>query len=711
MRLMLVGTGPDRLSKSCLRAIVSGCITALALFCSTVCFAEGLPGELKSPPVVAQPNIVLIVLDDLDLFDVGVYGSPDIQTPAIDRLATQGMRFDRFYSAAPVCSPSRTAMLTGEYPAHFGVKRAILDRSWRGIPSQAPTLAEVLSEMGYRTGHFGKWHVGNKKSEFLPTNMGFDVSARLITDAGLNYRNFTLSQNDQELVTYDSGEFLTDELTDQALRFIDQRVPASKIQPFFVNLWYLAPHRPLDQLPEDYDNSETDYCLRKQRDDDSCDSLRGNLAALITHADRQIARVFAKIDASPELRDNTMIVVVSDNGGTKKTHNTRILPTRPISGFKGSMGEGALRVPMIIRWPGRVRAASVEQAMLTGIDLFPTLADIAGADISALDVPGKSFRELLTRDGENSFRLTSDLLNRKAHKRLMVWEGKADNDRFTNASGVYNTYAVVDDPYKLVFSPARNVEDPDQTYLYNLDEDPLERANLLGAGRNASWWSRALTWAGLGDANSDPKYSHLAARLQSQYQRWRGTHGDIPYELVLGEGAVKQDRDLLEFSGGYATIARDTRFDFNDGDFTFSAVVEPLAMNKVGVIATKVGSWELRQELEELVLVVLDGKTKAQLRLSAPWGGDGAKRVTFTVFGWRDSASDVKLYVDGLRVAESSAVNGVDRVRSQDEPGKPMIYLGSDAIGAEPFIGTMTMPKMSTLSHYPYEVFLDHAAH
>lgn len=136
-----------------------------------------------------QPNIVFVMLDDMDLWDVGAYGSPDIVTETMDSLAAEGMRFTQYYAAGPVCSPTRTSLLTGHAPARYGVKRAVSDLSYRGIPGNVVTLGEVLRSAGYHTAHIGKWHVGSRKPQFAPTAKGFDESVRVVWEQWHPLRN------------------------------------------------------------------------------------------------------------------------------------------------------------------------------------------------------------------------------------------------------------------------------------------------------------------------------------------------------------------------------------------------------------------------------------------------------------------------------------------------------------------------------------------
>jgi arylsulfatase A-like enzyme len=671
----------------------------------------GLSGALADTTTQKHPNIIFILLDDLDYADVGVYGSPDISTPTLDEFAGEGMRFDHYYVNAPVCSPSRTSLLTGRHPAHFGVKRAILDRSFRGIPAGTPTIAELLKQAGYRTAHIGKWHLGANKPEFLPTAKGFDHSVRLDTGKGLGYSKFRLSVDDAEPQESVEGDYLTRILTDRAIDFISEAAAGSEGQPFFLNLWYLAPHKPLFDLPPDFDNGKTGYCLRSDQQDSNCDSLRGNYAALVGYVDSQISRILQVLDEKPGLKDNTLVIISSDNGGERATHNQAILPQRPVSGFKGSVKEGALRVPMMVKWPGVVIENTVNASVISGVDLLPTVAELAGVELSESGLAGDSFLDTLKTG------------NTRSLAKLLVWENKFANKAFSNDSGVFNTYAVRSGDWKLVMIPATRRGEQNALALYNLENDPGETSNLLAPRAKPLYeidvMGYRLAVNGGKEASSGSQanqYRLVVDDLQRQYFDWRREQGDIAYQPVLSGSGVTLDGATLAFSGGAATVARDTRLDFHDGDFSFAARINPESTDGISMVAEKPGSWRLLIERGSLKLVMYEhgatpGEANPGLVLQVPVQADSEQHIAFTVFGWRDTASTVRLYLDGKLVDESGSGNGIDSVQSRDVAGEPMLWIGNNSENSMPFQGTVSLPRLSVLSFYPAEILWDFVAH
>ncbi len=200
----------------------------------------------------ARPHVVLILLDDVGYDDVGAFGAHDIQTPNIDRLAAEGMRLTRFYTH-PVCSPSRAALLTGNYPQRFNIRRSLgLTNSNRGIPSDAMTLAELFKSQGYKTAHIGKWHLSNSKEQFLPINRGFDdlvIAFKSPLAYSTSYRDPRITKytgRSTEIVEH-ADRHLTEVLTDYALEFIEQHRSEG---PLFLNLWFRAAHQPLESPPD-----------------------------------------------------------------------------------------------------------------------------------------------------------------------------------------------------------------------------------------------------------------------------------------------------------------------------------------------------------------------------------------------------------------------------------------------------------------------------
>jgi arylsulfatase A-like enzyme len=296
------------------------------------------------------PNIVLIMADDLGWMDLACQGNRLVETPHLDRLATQGMRFTNAYAAAPVCSPTRAAILTGKSPARLQLTNHIPDQPRftppaakllsapmiDHLPLEEVTLAERLLAAGYTTGFFGKWHLaGHGDPEFYPDRQGFQVNIGGCAFGGPPtffdpYRIPTLPDRRP-------GEYLPDRLVDEAIQFMT----ASKKQPFFVCLWTYTVHWPMEAPAE---------LLEKYADRTGPGLNDTRYGAMIEAMDTAIGKLLAELDRL-ELTDDTLVVFTSDNGGFGG-----VADNRPLRAAKGHLYEGGIRVPMIVRWPAVVRA-------------------------------------------------------------------------------------------------------------------------------------------------------------------------------------------------------------------------------------------------------------------------------------------------------------------------------------------------------------------
>ncbi|MGD2216175.1 MAG: sulfatase [Gemmatimonadales bacterium] len=345
-----------------------------------------------------QPNFVFFLIDDLGWTDTGVYGSTFYETPNIDRLAAEGARFTQFYSASPVCSPTRASIMTGKDPARLNLTNWIggegsgmlLQAEYRRqLPLEEITLGEAFKQAGYATGYIGKWHLGAQG--FMPPDQGFDF-AFAVNHAGQPGSYFFPYENDDWLVTNvpdleddEPGDYLTDRLTDTALEFIEARRDTA----FFLVLSHYAVHTPLEaktELIAKYQSKaqslatadappflpEGANAMTKQRQDHPV------YAGMIESTDRSVGRVLALLD-SLDLAERTVIVFVSDNGGLSTLRRGRETPTAnlPLRAGKGWLYEGGVRVPLIVRWPGVVEGGHVIDPPAITMDLYPTLLEIA----------------------------------------------------------------------------------------------------------------------------------------------------------------------------------------------------------------------------------------------------------------------------------------------------------------------------------------------
>lgn len=345
-------------------AAIAGALLALAVH---------VPVAGASSPGRA-PNIVFILIDDLGWKDFGYMGNPFVRTPAIDRLSREGMVFTDAYSGGPNCAPSRACLMSGQYTPRHGIftvgasdrgersqQRVIPPRNETRLAASFVTLAEALHARGYHTVHIGKWHLGDDPG-LGPIGQGFD-------------ENFGGDHNGNPPQGYfppyclpglehaEPGEYLTDRLTDEAVRFL-----ASPHQsPFFLYLAHYAVHTPI-QAPE----SDVARCRARLPADCPLDPA---YVAMIEAVDRGVDRVLRQLDRSG-LTDDTLVVLVSDNGGVKGTSFLE-----PLRGGKGMLYEGGIRVPMVVRWPGHVRAGSSCAEPVTSVDFYPTLLDVCGAPV------------------------------------------------------------------------------------------------------------------------------------------------------------------------------------------------------------------------------------------------------------------------------------------------------------------------------------------
>lgn len=342
--------------------------------------------------VATRPNIIFILVDDMGWTDLGCQGSKFYETPNIDRLAREGMRFTQAYSACTVCSPTRAALMTGKYPArlhitdwiagHVRPKAKLKVPDWTmHLPLEERTIAEALKEGGYTTASVGKWHLGGP--EFYPDKQGFDVNLGGC-DKGQPPSYFS-PYNIPTLADGPKDEFLSDRLTDEALKFIEQ----NKARPFFVYLPHYAVHTPLMGKS----NVVAKYSAKA---DPNYPQRNAKYAALVESVDDSVGRILRRLDEL-KLADKTVIFFTSDNGGLVLNNVTSNLPLRA---GKGSAYEGGVRVPLLVKWPGVTRSGSVCETPVITPDYFPTMLDMANvtpATGRAMD--GESIVPLLKQSG------------------------------------------------------------------------------------------------------------------------------------------------------------------------------------------------------------------------------------------------------------------------------------------------------------------------
>ena len=326
----------------------------------------GFPSTAESALASAAPNVVILLADDLGWADVGYHGG-EIKTPAIDRLAREGVRVERFYSA-PICSPTRAALLTGRDPLKLGIAYDQLHPWYNaGLSPDAYTLADAFAEAGYQTALVGKWHLGHTQAHQLPNAHGFEHfhgHLHTNTDYWKHEREGAHDLQENGKTISRPGEYLTHIQQREAVRFIRERDP---MRPFLLYVPFTAPHSPM-QAPEDAINRYAHLPAER---------YRRTYAAMVDEMDRAIAAILETLDEQG-VAENTLVFFFSDNGGFR---NFGALNT-PLRGEKGQTFEGGIRVPAILRWIGQLPAGKIIEAQTTVMDMFPTLAAAASVSLN-----------------------------------------------------------------------------------------------------------------------------------------------------------------------------------------------------------------------------------------------------------------------------------------------------------------------------------------
>lgn len=323
-----------------------------------------------------KPNIIFIMADDLGYGDLGCYGQKEVRTPNIDRLAAEGMRFTSWYAGSTVCAPSRSCLMTGQHTGHTRVRG-----NGPRIPLEAGdlTLAKILKPAGYATGMFGKWGLGDAGTTGAPTRQGFDEWFGFLDQAlAHNYYPEHLWRGEEEITLKGNlggkkGEYVHDLFTREALSFIERH----RGSPFFLYLPYTIPHANNEagkegmQVPDDAPYSSKPWPQQEK-----------NFATMVTRLDRDVGSIMSRLKEY-RIDDKTIVFFTSDNGPHREGGNdpNYFHSSGPLRGIKRDLYEGGIRVPMIIRWPGRIKAGSVYDRPAAHWDILPTLAEIAGTKV------------------------------------------------------------------------------------------------------------------------------------------------------------------------------------------------------------------------------------------------------------------------------------------------------------------------------------------
>jgi len=416
-----------------------------------------------------RPNIILCMADDQGWGDVAYYGASKVQTPVLDEMAATGLRFDRFYAAAPVCSPTRGSVLTGRHPNRFGCF------SW-GFPlrPQETTIAEALQEAGYLTGHFGKWHLGSVRpdSPVCPGNSGFTT---WLSSPNFYENNPLMSFNGKVIQTKGESSQVP---VDYAVDFIKQAKQQNK--PFLAVIWFGSPHQPhiaTQEMKALYPNESPQM---------------QNFLGELTGIDRAMGSLRKSLQQM-QIAENTVLWYTSDNGALKK-----VGCTAGLSGRKGSLLEGGIRVPAIIEWPGTINKHRIIEDVCGTVDIFPTVLELTGVcqkeNQPVLDgqslvpiIKGEKFKRksplgfwVYQKAGRGM--RSQLLLQEQRDKSQAASEVEPDPSLIAGNISTNNPQgpaAWIDGHWKLHRSPIKKVQRKFSYRLYNLKSDPQEKQDLL----------------------------------------------------------------------------------------------------------------------------------------------------------------------------------------------------------------------------------------
>ena len=394
-----------------------------------------------------KPNVIFIMADDEGSVDLGCYGSKDLQTPAVDALATRGLRFTQFYAGAPVCSPSRACMLTGRYPMRTGLlgNASSHREQSAGLPGSEVTLAEMFKAAGYTTGHIGKWHLGYDDA-MRPNAQGFDFSYGHMGGCIDNYSHFyfwngpnvhDLHRNGVEI--FENGTYFPDLMLREGTRFVTQ----NRDGPFFLYYAINTPHYPYQPEPKWLER---------------CKDLP--YAGFIGGQDERLGKLLATVDAAG-LREKTIVIFQSDNGhSTEDRAHFGGGNAGPYRGAKFSLFEAGIRVPAIISWPGHLPENEVRDQFVHAADWMPTLATLCGLELPKVPLDGYDLATVLRSADAPSPR-------KDAH-----WQ---------TGTGPAAQWAVRDGDWKLIVN-AQDTTTREKVripvFLANVREDPSEKINL-----------------------------------------------------------------------------------------------------------------------------------------------------------------------------------------------------------------------------------------
>jgi arylsulfatase A-like enzyme len=409
-----------------------------------------------------HPNIVFILADDLGYTDVAAYGSKYYETPNIDRLVQEGLKFTNGYTNGPNCQPTRAALISGQYGPRTGIYTVggIERFNWRSqalrpvdnvvsLPAEKITIAQALKGAGYATGLFGKWHLGSKP-EAHPSKRGFDEA---IVSNGRHF-NFTTDPK----VSYPEGAYLADFLTDKAVDFIERH----KDGPFFLYVPHFGVHAPYEAKPELIAKFKAKPAAGGHNDP--------TYAAMLASVDESVGRITAKLDQLG-LAENTLVIFSSDNGGVGGYQREGIqakdtTDNAPLKGGKGTLNEGGIRAPYVFRWKGTIPAGTISNQLIASIDLYPSTLELAGAKKP----------ENYVLDGVSYAAHLKDPAHTKVERDALFWHFPGYLGAGNNTWRTKPVSVVRSGQWKLI----QSLEDR-SLQLYDLEADLGEKKNLAGS--------------------------------------------------------------------------------------------------------------------------------------------------------------------------------------------------------------------------------------
>ncbi|MAB75515.1 MAG: hypothetical protein CMO47_03530 [Verrucomicrobiales bacterium] len=430
------------------------------LFSVALLYASASHGE--------QPNIIYIMADDLGWAELGSYGQKKIETPHLDRIASEGMRFTQHYTSAPVCAPARYSLMTGKHGGHSYVRSNYEIGDWDShqgqlpLPTEETTIAELLKGQGYATGAFGKWGLGQPGSEGDPLKQGFDrfYGYNCQRHAHNLFPEYIIDQDKRiplegNTATVYGQQYAPELIADAALEFVDE----NKEGPFFLYYPTVIPHLAL-QVPYDelapYINewNETPYTGKSYQPHPT---PRSAYAAMISFMDKQIGRLLDKLDEHG-LADNTVIFFTSDNGTTflkEQVDYEFFESVANLRGLKGEVYEGGIRVPLLVRWPSKIKSGETSDLLSTHYDALATMAEIAGVSVKQ------------KHDGIS-------------YLPTLLGEEQPEHDfLFWDFAGYGGQVALRQGDWKAIVPSLKNNPEG-KVELYHLAEDPSEKTNLSG---------------------------------------------------------------------------------------------------------------------------------------------------------------------------------------------------------------------------------------